>query len=185
MKTFCCLAIALIVSLPALIAAGPDSSGKEEPKRELPLWGQPVEGLRLSLRSAQTKYAVGDKVEVQMVIQNVDTKNRDVVDTDPRLIFEFEVKGPDGKALPLNKRGKEIQENPRVFEKMTLRLLKPKEETAFSLELSEFYDLQNPGEYQATASIAVQQQKDTKKWSKLSSNPLTITITEAKEKKDK
>jgi len=119
-----------------------------------------------------------------MVVQNMDTRDRDVVDAHPLFIFDFQVKGPDGKALPLSKRGSEIQETMRGVGKRTLHTLKPKEEATLNLEFGEIYDLLTPGEYQVIASMDVHQQKDSEKWSKLTSNPLTITITEAKEKKD-
>ena len=185
-KTFCCSVIAVIIfSVLATMAIAGDGSDKNEPKRDQHPWGQPVEGLRLSLRCAQTKYVVGDKIEVQVVIQNVDTKNQKVVDAHPLFIFDFQVMGPDGKALPLSKRGGAIVESAREGGKVTFHNLKPQEEIAFSLDLSEIYDLQNPGQYRVTAIMDIQQQKDEDKWSKLTSNPLTVTITEAKEKKDK
>lgn len=140
-------------------------------------WGPPIEGFRLSLRSAKIKYTIGEKMEVKIVFQNVDTKNRVVGRLDPPpVFFEFQVTDSAGKSVPMSESGQELKLNVRRAFRVTL---KPKQEMFFDQDISELFDLQKPGDYRVIVKMDVKQQKNPDKWSTLTSNPLTITMIEA------
>jgi hypothetical protein len=171
-----------------LLTLGPFVAAHETGNKSVPdanTWGAAAEGLRLSLRMSQTKHALGKAIDVQVVVQNVDTREQQVLSAHPLFVFAFVVKGPDGKVVPLTKRGKEMMEAVEAGGKRSERSLKPKETLECGLELGEVYEFQAVGKYEIVASMQVPSRKDPKRWVTVTSNPLTITITAPKEKKDK
>jgi len=173
---------AILLALGVSLAFALTAEAEEKPAESA--WGPSVEGFRLSLRSSQAQYAPGDKIEVQLVLQNVDSKKRVVARSRPLRVHEFQIIGPDGKLVLLTTQGMAILRATR-YSSFSLMDLEPKEEHSASLELSDIYDLTNRGEYRVLASRQVWTRDDDKKFATLASNTLVIKVAEKDAKKDK
>ena len=175
--------LAWVLVLVAICLAS--AQGLDKPKKPAePAWEPTVEGFRMSLRSTKAEYVEGEKLNVQVVLQNADAKDRDVVVAAVLRYYLFSVTRANGMAVPMTSRGKQLVRASSMGSR-SVRTLRPREEVTAGLDLGEVFDLKMSGEYRIGVSHDVWNRDDDKKVSKVTSNTLVIKVTEKGDKKHK
>jgi hypothetical protein len=175
------LGLSVLGLTPGLAWTQEKEKGKKPPE---PVWGPATEGYRLSLRSSQTDYRKGEKISLEIVLQNAASNDGKVVVSHPLRHYNFDVVRADGTAVPMTPKGKKMLEAVEASHR-DVQVLKPGEQTVEELDVSKVFDLTLAGEYRIKVSCAVWNRADRKKFSTVTSNTLTIKITEPSKNKEK
>jgi hypothetical protein len=149
------LGLAGSIAATALILGGKVSAGPATPPPmpPAPVWGQAVGGLRISATANKDRYACGEPVILSVIVQNVDTRNRDITHDDPQeRDFWITVVDQDGKQMPLTRFGIHINPSSPVMRQLTANRIPPGGELTWTLVPSRVADMTLGGRFTITVS---------------------------------
>ncbi|MGB2987271.1 MAG: hypothetical protein WBE26_15490 [Phycisphaerae bacterium] len=112
-------------------------------------WGNQLRGASMSLRSDQSKYALGQPIRLTMHIRNHSRQDIRLLSTD--IVTTYRLLAFDTHGHPMEKsdelkRAEESSEPPGVISR-SLTILKPDEETTESFDADRLVKVQQPGVY--------------------------------------
>lgn len=163
----------------ALMALPPTclSDAAKDPDRPIDVnreWGKVMYGFQMSLWCQMSVYDQQEPIVLSIALKNVSEKILFTVMSSTVSDFELVVAYPDGKPVPLTKRGEELLHGGKTF-LFDLASLKPGDQRRFSLKVTELYDMSSPGKYTVSAKRWVYDES-ARPAGKVTSNTLKIEV---------
>jgi len=148
-------------------------SGEANEQKVSDKWGSVKAGLRLALKSSQSRYRFDQPIVLKMTLKNDGNSNVRIALPDSILeMYRVDVRLPNGAAAPLTLKGKSLWSMG-----VTGQILKPGELTVDTIPmLNRLYDMTLLGEYTVTVS-RLQVYPVKGKPVEVSSNTIKIAVT--------
>ena len=114
-------------------------------------WGSPVAGIALAVR---VRSEAGE-VDLDVFVGNLGEEPFELVVSNPRAMFEVELRTTEGESVALSERGQQLIEAARTHvRRMFTTTLAPRQVHSEELDVSSMHDLE-PGTYRATVRYEV------------------------------
>jgi hypothetical protein len=142
-------------------------------------WGKPVSGIRCAMElKGPLERSVLEPIFIKCHTKNQSGKAVELFMTHPLGMYQFDVTGPDGKAVPLTMFGR-LQKQGADNSSIANHVLKPGGKMMTEIHFNRLYDMTKDGKYRISFSGYVPDPNDPDKFKTVTSNVLTITIREA------
>jgi hypothetical protein len=158
---------------------GCDSSNSEA---RASLWGEPVQGVRLSLGISNTARLVGESIVASATMSNITDRPIDFPLDSTLRVFGLSVVSVDGATVPLTDYGRRMsQGTPTAINE---ERLSPQKVLIMGYDLGRAFDMTKPGKYLVTARYRIPKPKDTN-MAYVVSNTVTIGVAAASSEEPK
>lgn len=138
-----------MISLLVLAASAKLLMAAEE--KEQAVFGPETKGCRFSVATDRPSYRYDQPIPLQLVLKNVGKKPVTVNFTGSLMMYRFDVRGPNGKPVPLTLEGKRQSNFAPQFELVTASLGPGRSDVGGIAMLNRYYDMTRLGEYTVTA----------------------------------
>jgi hypothetical protein len=172
--------VTFILVLVSLCRAQENDPNQQASPAKLREWGQQSGAHQLSISSDEGQYAAGETVRVTAVLKNVTDESVLLMQQDPAIFYDMDIRVPVQPWIPLSPRAAltefgERQRNPAIGGSRGGNL-KPGDESIRELELNKLYYMTIPGDYRIRFSCKVLLKRQDDPRITVTSNEIKVTI---------